>query len=768
MTEPKAEKSVVDDEPSLDIKDADIDVEAQGRDLEIDSQAFERSLSLLQSELYLLFVRRETVDFLERTIRESANAERLLSFYTLLTSVLIPLRINGADLGETTFMKTLGMGSEEVVEALAVQMILGVDQVEDELDEGMSEQEIFRSMWRTAVEESAESISAKIGRKKINRRVFLSLVGVGSAAAVGAYANREKILAYLYQLLDLSHLKAADALPSVPKHVDRFVLEQEDMDRILLKYFGVERGTEDDVEYYELSDLVSQNLVPLVNNVRLLSESEELRHPSELVEEALDNYQSVSLELGVPVKQLLRISGISAMNSTEQARENNLYNDVRLRRIQLLMGELLRVNPSVATRMLQAISSVQNEVDIFRGIASAVSPDIPMPPFEVVRMVGPTTSGLDDLESERFARSRATFRKDSLSESERQLLLLRDKIEEQKATLEMSVHKLIARFGSGLRSIFSDRNTSSSRLVLEGIGISSDYVDPWQYVNYTQIWSYLARDGWYIKSNVHVPDLTDDLVLVATSKYCGTDEDRILSIFSEQVLNPRFPGWARELPDFEDSIDRSQFLSLIEIIIQERDQLLKLNREYDCVDAKCSQMEFELEKDEHEQLLCISESSGLLINIVKSHSPEIDLNTDLGLFVVCAIREISPVKSLLKPEGYSFARSTSADLPYAEKIVIDVLLEIVKTIQEFFANYNFYLDSDTIGMILALVERSRNSDIFELLRNRGFWNDSGQFDFRCQDLFYNTVSVQYDRGLRGQYSSLLRAAEIVLKKNGLE
>ena len=253
----------------------------------------------------------------------------------------------------------------------------------------------------------------------------------------------------------------------------------------------------------------------------------------------------------------------------------------------------------------------------------------------------------------------------------------------------------------------------------------------------------------------------------------GNEQVRFIRLVSEQLLNPDFPKFCDYLLSQREP---RGFSEAINTLLRHRNDLLALYEEYDDLDAQYSAAAF---SEEH----ALSTQENWFKMPLLWYQDEVDRWTVklapelfvlggvtlkgslLGQYLAMSIREIAPVPMLLAPEGSSFARSTYADLPYADDIVLGTLLGYCREVANFCKTRNIVVSHDDLGLWLYSLQAGQEQSVFHQISytNKGNLKEEGacdEFISAANELWQKQKFGSYDRIIGSAHSSIGRAADV--------
>ncbi|MBD3279337.1 MAG: hypothetical protein GF390_01340 [Candidatus Pacebacteria bacterium] len=527
------------------------------------------------------------------------------------------------------------------------------------------------------------------GKKEITRRSFLKRAFFGGILAALEIWGIGQTWRFINDQAVRAALKAVDARPESPE-------KKPDSEPMPI--------TEIKAGFFEDNPLATEQILKSIfnsfNNILLLffyfdPQDDDKLSFSDFTNEFLTRLQSHAQLQGLDLFFFMLASIISGENMGVPLQNSGKYpssypQDRRVSQIQVLARAVAGFL-SVDSEFKKALTTFSGRKGAFLKL---LDPSLPMNPHEVIRLLGPITYGMHDMESEITAEAVLEMPANQLQELERKhpqvvdayrrLINKRSEVEEERGGLKDLAKEYVQDFGKSLDVFFvrADAGEEEAKQVqqqiaaLSEIGISKHEIDSWQLTNPTMLWSCWLQ--MYNKS--FISDNKEESVAFTNYRYrlrqlvLKSDAASYhFLFFQDQVLNPKFLSELKK----RAKIDAERQL-IDEIIVQKKKFEQKVEEfsiieteTYAAASAQDDNVEFQTQTG-------VAVVKHLLSKVEEKFGP-LDPTSKHSLawhlFCFAAIREVASLYSLTC--GNVFARHSKIDPVYDHSHTLQLLQETV-------------------------------------------------------------------------------------------
>lgn len=370
------------------------------------------------------------------------------------------------------------------------------------------------------------------------------------------------------------------------------------------------------------------------------------------------------------------------------------------------MGELLTSNSGLKGR-----------------IARFSSEHAPFNYYDVIRLMGPITLGMNDMEVEIAARAlfdpslngdpgvvkarrelEETYPEAAVAY--KNLLVKREKVEKERMALKNQVDVFIALDNGVILDKFFDPETCREALLAIGI------TDEWQRTQTTMAWEHLAKDGGsYYKDKDEIMDPNGVFVGAMVNLFSNELGIQMKDIklrrerlMSDQILNPKFIDYLKE-----QAQDRPDVLKILESMKEKRGQFQEKCDEMAIAEKGAVAVVGQYELDQRFQLLTGISQMNLLSKRVEAEfglMNSSDKNSlAFHLYSLVSIRDIADLDSL----HALFARNCEVDCVYDYQETLHKIEQLFQLMKE-----NGWLrqsPEDDFGQFLNACQKIKDRDM---------------------------------------------------------
>lgn len=399
------------------------------------------------------------------------------------------------------------------------------------------------------------------------------------------------------------------------------------------------------------------------------------------LEEFLDNLQQRAEAVGYDFNlYLLLLIPIAENTTLEPYHWGNMQEEVKIGRAQLALDAVESLFPLNG----RATNLLATRRGFLGRLMKALHSRTPISYLEIIRMAGPITFGLDDLEAKTYAQGIKQLSEEKqkefaqkypdVAESFDVVIKESELFEGKRSELKALADQYAQKYAGRLMPFFTqpDHYQKKDHPHWAAIGVSRSGVDAWHKVNPTMTWNYLHGYGGGL-DDFSLEEENELLLRETIAGYEGmvdfneveynqekNDVVRVHQLLSQQILNPKF------LPFLLEQAQSSEERKLVEQMMAKHDEYLERARSYNAAENFATAAAGALELDLEFQTDLAVPAFQFFSSKVEEHLGKWDTNTQSGLafklFCTIAVWEFTSKFSV--SQGSVFARYTKVDPIY--------------------------------------------------------------------------------------------------------